>query len=282
MYSIINIYIPRGETFRRVLSRVGEVRSLLPKRVNIMALTATATVTLRKEVARMISMKNEAVIAMSPNRFNIIYSVKSMTTIAQIFSPLVSAICEMSIKVPKTIIYCRTRDDVANLYLFFKTALKENFVYPTDAPDHPDYRIVDMYMSSTDPQVKQIIAHRFTTEENPRVLIATVPFGMGIDCPDVRQVIHYGSPNNTESYVQETGRAGRDGLTAVAILLVKPIHKKPNQEMSDYISNITVCRRVELFKNFDNWEEIYACASTNTCCDICNDLNEISHEFVLL
>ena len=272
--------IPRGKIFRKVLSRLGEVRNLLPERVNIMALTATTTVTLRKEVARMLSMKNEAVITMSPNRFNVIYTIRFMATVAQTFSPLVSAICEMSTKVPKTIIYCRTKDEVANLYLFFKTTLQENFLYPRDTPDHPEYRMVDMYMSCTDPHVKEIIAHRFKKEDTPRVLIATVGFGTGIDCPDVCQVIHYGPPDNMEAYVQETGRAGRDGLPAIATLIVRPIRKKPNQQMSDYISNVTACRRVELFKNFDNWVETYD--SANTCCDICNDLNEVSHEFVLL
>ena len=69
-----------------------------------MALTATATVTLRKGIAQIISMKNEAVIAMSPNRCNIIYSVKFMATTASTISPLVSAILEMSIKLPKTIV----------------------------------------------------------------------------------------------------------------------------------------------------------------------------------
>ena len=135
-------------------------------------------------------------------------------------------------------------------------------------------------MSSTDPQVKQIITRCFIKENTPRTLIATVAFGMGIDCPDVRQVIHFGSPESVEGYVQETGRAGRDGLTAVATLLIKPIRKKPNRQISEYISNTTACRRVELFKDFDNWEDTSNPAET--CCDICNDLSKLTHEFVLL
>jgi len=72
-----------------------------------------------------------------------------------------------------------------------------------------------MYTSCTNPVIKDTILTQFTKLKNPRVLIATIAFGMGIDCPDVREVIHYGSPCNLESCVQETGRAGCDGLPAL-------------------------------------------------------------------
>ena len=98
---ITNIILSPGVRYlQSVVYRVGEVRSLLPEKVNIMALTATATVTLRKGIVQIISMKN----AMSPNRCNIIYSVKFMATTASTISPLVSAILEMSIKLPQTIV----------------------------------------------------------------------------------------------------------------------------------------------------------------------------------
>ena len=54
---------------------------------------------------------------------------------------------------------------------------------------------------------------------NLRVLVATIAFGMGVDCPDVRQIVHVGPPDDISSYVQETGRAGRDGLVSVVTLL---------------------------------------------------------------
>ena len=65
-----------------------------------------------------------------------------------------------------------------------------------------------MYTSSTDPEVKEVITQNFCNGENPRILIATVAFGMGIDCKHVCQIVHFGHPSDLESYVQEIGWAG--------------------------------------------------------------------------
>lgn len=260
-----------------MFSRIGELRSLLPITVNIMALTATATVKLRKEVAKIVSMKNELVVSVSPARANIMYAVIQCNTIQETFSKLVTVVAEESLSVPKMIIYCQSKDDCANLYLYLKDKLKEKFVYPNDAPDLPQYRMVDMYTSSTDPEIKDIIMEQFCKKENPRVLIATVAFGMGIDCKNVRQVIHFGPPVDIESYVQETGRAGRDGLPALALLIIKPKRNKAEESMINYISNNTLCRRAQLFKHFDN----YNSTSVDNCCDICGNI-DMSHNFVLL
>ena len=83
---------------------------------------------------------------------------------------------------------------------------------------------------------------------NLRFVIATTAFRMGIDCPDIRRIIHWGVPSNAEGYVQETGRCGRDGKSLSAILY--PVKEKhSNLQMKSYVHNETVCRRRLLFKN---------------------------------
>ena len=76
-----------------------------------------------------------------------------------------------------------------------------------------------MYHSCTDSVLKETISDLFSKKSHLRIVVATVAFGMGIDCPDVRQVIH-GPPEDLESYIQETGRAGLDGNQSLAVLLI--------------------------------------------------------------
>ena len=89
--------------------------------------------------------------------------------------------------------------------LYFKIAvglrLEGGFVEPSDAPD-----------------LKVQIISLFTSEL-PLIVCATVAFGMGLDCTDVRQVIHVGAPDDVESYIPETGRGGRDGNLSLATQL---------------------------------------------------------------
>lgn len=95
---------------------------------------------------------------------------------------------------------------------------------------------------------------------------------MGIDLPDVRQVIHVGSPDDVESYMQETGRAGRDGLPSLAILLnISGSSYHLTQSMKDYKNNKDTCRRDCLFEDTDNYEHMDL-GKKCLCCDICMKL----------
>ena len=91
---------------------------------------------------------------------------------------------------------------------------------------------------------------------------------MGIDCPDVRQVFHYGPPSDIESYVQETGR---DGKPAYATLVKYKISQKNiDRNISDYITNTIICRREQLFRYFDDYQKTLT-STLCLCCDVCGD-----------
>ena len=106
-------------------------------------------------------------------------------------------------------------------YIIFQNCLRleGGFVEPSDAPDLSRFKLVEMFTSCTDDGVKVQIISLFTSELPLRIVCATVAFGMGLDCTDVRQVIHVGAPDDVESYIQETGRGGRDGNLSLATQL---------------------------------------------------------------
>lgn len=80
-----------------------------------------------------------------------------------------------------------------------------------------------MFHATNSVEVKNSILKSFSCSGGRlQILIATIAFGMGINCPDIRRIIHLGPPSDCESYIQETGRAGCDSLTAYAILYYSP------------------------------------------------------------
>ena len=267
---IYSCCIYRGKTFRKLLTRIGEIKSLLPPTVKIMALTATATTKLRTEVSNMIGLSNELVIARVPSKPNILYEVQSFSSINETFLPLAQQLQREGVEYPRTIVYCRSYNDCGDLYDYFKCFLGIKFTTPPGAPDIPKFRLVDMFMSCTEDAVKEDIIELFCKDSSLRVVIGTVAFGMGIDCPDVRHVIHFGPPPDIESYVQETGRGGRDGLASVATLVKKPYtRKRIDKTMASYISNTTECRRDGLLSNFDTYVRTFD-KPLCLCCDVCS------------
>ena len=214
-------------------------------------------------------MKNEVVVSTSPTRPNVMYAVSSFKSISSTFRPVLDRLRVERKSFPRMIIYCRRMEECADLYQYFRGELRADFTEPSGAPDLARFRLVDMYHSVTCSDVKESIIKSFTKQSPLRIVFATSAFN--IDCPDVRQIIHLGSPSDMETYFQEISRAGRDGYPALSLLL----HKKSadrqcaNYTMIDYMSSKTVCRQNKLSEYFDG----YARADMETsclCCDVCS------------
>ena len=182
-----------------MLDHNGEVHSILPDGLNIMALTGMATKTLRYSISRTIGMHNPYVIAIAPCKRNIMYTVKMFESVEITFKPVAERLKAERTAMPRMIIYGRSFGMCADVYLFFKSELGESITELTDAPDLSKFRLVDVFTSVTDQHQKDGIVDAFTRNSQLRSVIATVAFGMGIDCPDVWQIVYIGLPNDTES-----------------------------------------------------------------------------------
>jgi len=267
---VLNYY--RGENFCKVLLRIGEIQSLVPECVSMMCLTATATKQVHEEVTTILGLRNPYVVSISPSKSNILYVVKSGKDLHETFAPLMEQLIHKHEEFPRTIIYCQKLSDCGRIYLLFKNYLGKYFTFPPGTSDQPQNRLIDMFHSCTDLVIKKHILHNFSRPSHLRIVIATVAFGMGIDCPDVHQIFHLGAPDSIEAYIQETGRAGRDGVQSVAVLLLikgETRHHIDNN-MKAYITNATTCRRCMLFSNFEG--HISTAESPCMCCDICSQV----------
>ena len=266
----ININTNRGSTFRESLLRIGEIRSIIPENIPVMALTATATHSLRTQLAEIIGMKKPAMVILSPCKSNLMYSVSKFISIDENFSQLAQKLKKERTFFPRTVIYCTKMVDCADLYLFFEERLGRELTEPIGAPSLSQYRLVEMFTSCTDDDIKDQIIASFTKPSVLRIVCATVAFGMGVNCSDVHTVIHLGAPDNIEAYIQETGRAGRDGLPAKAILLTKTRSLQYiNNDMKAYCLSTNCCRREFLFSRMEGY--IHSCHSVlpKDCCDVC-------------
>ena len=144
----------RGESFRHALTRIGEIRSLVPEGVNLLAMTATASTALRVDIAKMLGMKEEIVVSIPPCKVNIMYATGIFKSVQLTFSPMLKKLQEQRAVYPRTIVYCQRLQECADVYHFFKSNLGTNFTDPVGAPDIPTFRLVDMFLSCTDEVVK--------------------------------------------------------------------------------------------------------------------------------
>lgn len=256
--------------FQKWYGCLGEIRSLIPSGCQILVLTATASKTTKQQIFHTLHLSDKDIkmIEESPDRTNLFYATLYLDkndSIELSFASLINEVKNFKVQTERTLIYCQTRKQCSVLFRVFEVYLGKHLYHGDTSPRN---RIVEMYHAGTPASVKDHISKSMALDDGHlRVLICTVAFGMGVNCKKVRRVVHFGPSKSVEMYIQECGRAGRDGLASTCVLLYNGLLSTHcDTDMKQYLQ-VEQCRRRWLMAQFGSQTSTANLAqNSHECC----------------
>lgn len=251
-----------GHDFRSEYRQLGQLRTHFPG-VAVHAYTATATETVRRDIAEQLALREPAYLVGNFDRPNLHYRVRRRES-------LLEQVLEVLAEHPSEagVIYCQSRKDVDGLTAKLTQRGIRAAAYHAGMSDEDRHRHQEAFVN-----------------DEVDVIVATIAFGMGIDKSNVRFVIHTAAPKSLENYQQETGRAGRDGLPADCVMFYggndfvvwRKMHdqlagdalaqvERNLQLMERYCASVT-CRHRSLVNHFGQEYAQDDCSACDVCCD---------------
>ncbi|KAH6765361.1 hypothetical protein C2S52_000187 [Perilla frutescens var. hirtella] len=272
-----------GHNFRVEYKQLDKLRDVLSN-VPFVGLTATATEKVRDDIIKSLKMQFPHVTIGSFDRQNLFYSCKSFDRGIVFLNALVAEISTFVDKTESTIIYCTTVKDVEEIF----ETLKKSRVQ------------AGMYHGQMSNKARED-CHRSFIRDEFYVMVATIAFGMGIDKPDIRHVIHYGCPKSLESYYQESGRCGRDGIPSFCRLYytrsdfakadfycAEARSADQRKAVMDSLAAaqrycmLTTCRRKYLLEYFGEKYSSSSCGTCDNCTSSKKEIDMSRDAFLLL
>lgn len=272
-----------GHDFREEYKQLDKLRQFLPS-VPFVALTATATKKVQLDIVRSLKLNNPYVMIGSFDRPNLYYGVKSLNRTSLFRDELAGEISKYVKGGASTIVYCTTVKDAEEVSKSLQQAGID----------------VGLYHGQMSTGAREDI-HRSFIKDELQTVVATVAFGMGIDKPNIRCVIHYGCPKSLESYYQESGRCGRDGLPSKCWLY----YSRGDFAKADFYTSdartgarrkevmdsllaaqkycgLTTCRRKCLLEYFGESVAFDNCGNCDNCTSVSADQRDMAKEAYLL
>ncbi|XP_045729735.1 ATP-dependent DNA helicase Q1 isoform X1 [Mirounga angustirostris] len=251
-----------GHDFRPDYKALGILKRQFPDTA-LVGLTATATSHVLKDAQKILCVDKCFTFTASFNRPNLYYEIRQKPSNTEDFIEDIVKLINGRYKGQSGIIYCFSQKDSEQV-----TVSLQKLGIQAGA-----------YHANMEPEDKTNVHRRWSASEI-QVVVATVAFGMGIDKPDVRFVIHHSMSKSIENYYQESGRAGRDDMKADCILyygfgdifrissmvVMENVGQQKLYEMVSYCQNISKCRRVLIAQHFD---EVWNSEACNRMCDNC-------------